>query len=77
MADDRQGGRVTPYTYYLEHHKKRKDLINPFELYWTVIANFIHNVYNSDPKAREVILSRAINSLKRFKAKKEIKNTGK
>lgn len=70
MADDRQGGRVTPYTYYLEHYEKRKDLINPFELYWTVIANFIHNVYDSDPQAREVILSRAINSLKRFKAKK-------
>ncbi|MBP2078419.1 polyprenyl synthetase family protein [Oceanobacillus polygoni] len=70
MADDRQGGRVTPYTYYLEHHEKRKDLINPFELYWTVIANFIHNVYDSEPQAREVILSRAINSLKRFKAKK-------
>ncbi|RDW15528.1 geranyl transferase [Oceanobacillus chungangensis] len=70
MVDDREGGRVTPYTYYLEHHRERLDLINPFELYWTVIANLIHQVYDSDPKTREVILNRAINGLKRFKEKK-------
>ncbi|AXI10178.1 geranyl transferase [Oceanobacillus zhaokaii] len=70
MVDDREGGRVTPYTYYLEHHKKRPDLINPFELYWTVIANLIHQVYDSDPKTSDIILDRAINGLKRFKEKK-------
>ncbi|RDW16479.1 geranyl transferase [Oceanobacillus arenosus] len=70
MVDDREGGRVTPYTYYLEHHEKREDLINPFELYWTVIANLIHQVYNFDPKTCDVILNRAINGLKRFKEKK-------
>ncbi len=46
---------------------QRSDLINPFELYWTVIFNLIHNVYHSDRKTREVILDRAINGLKRFK----------
>lgn len=67
MFDDMEAGAVTPYTYYMKYHDKRLDLINPFELYWTVISNLIHNVYNSHPKSCEVILSRAINSLKRYK----------
>ena len=67
MWDDLELEIVTPYTYYMKHHTVREDLINPLELYWTVIANLIHTVYNSDPKAREVILNRAINGLKRCK----------
>ncbi|MBS4218428.1 polyprenyl synthetase family protein [Bacillus sp. FJAT-49711] len=67
MYDDLKAGAVTPYTYYIKYHDKRQDLINPFELYWTVIFNLIHNVYHSDTKASEVILNRAINGLKRFK----------
>ncbi|MBV7508239.1 polyprenyl synthetase family protein [Bacillus sp. sid0103] len=67
MFDDLKEGRVTPYTYYMTYHEKRMDLINPFELYWTVISNLIHNVYHSDRKSCEVILDRAINGLKRFK----------
>ncbi len=67
MFDDMKEGRVTPYTYYMNYHDKRLDLINPFELYWTVIFNLIHNVYDSDSKTCEVILDRAINGLKRFK----------
>lgn len=69
MFDDMDRGAVTPYTYYIKYHKKRLDLINPFELYWTVISNLIHNVYHSDIKACNVILDRAINGLKRFKQK--------
>ncbi len=67
MFDDMDEGRVTPYTYYIKYHEQRLDLINPFELYWTVISNLIHNVYHSDSKTCEVILDRAINGLKRFK----------
>lgn len=67
MFDDLNEGSVTPYTYYMKYHDQRADLINPFELYWTVIFNLIHNVYHSDSKTREVILDRAINGLKRFK----------
>ena len=67
MFDDMKEGAVTPYTYYMKYHDKRSDLINPFELYWTVIFNLIHNVYHSDMKTCEVILDRAINGLKRFK----------
>ncbi|MEH7076801.1 polyprenyl synthetase family protein [Neobacillus drentensis] len=67
MDEDLKEGRVTPYTYYLKYHDKRDNLINPFELYWTVISNLIHEVYHSDSKACEVILDRAINGLKRFK----------
>lgn len=67
MFDDMKEGAVTPYTYYLKYHDKRSDLINPYELYWTVISNLIHQVYNSDKMTREVILDRAINGLKRFK----------
>ena len=67
MFDDMKEGAVTPYTYYLKYHNQRLDLINPFELYWTVISHLIHNVYHSDVKTCEVILDRAINGLKRFK----------
>lgn len=67
MFEDTDRGSVTPYTYYMKYHNNRPDIINPFELYWTVISNLIHNVYNSDRKTCEVILNRAINSLKRFK----------
>ncbi|MDQ0200247.1 polyprenyl synthetase family protein [Neobacillus ginsengisoli] len=67
MFDDMKDGAVTPYTYYMKYHDKRGDLINPFELYWAVISNLIHNVYHSDTKTCEVILDRAINGLKRFK----------
>ena len=38
MFDDLKEGAVTPYTYYINYHHQRTDLINPFELYWTVIA---------------------------------------
>jgi geranylgeranyl pyrophosphate synthase len=67
MFDDYKDEAVTPYTYYLKYHATRPDLINPFELYWTVISNLIHNVYQSDSNTREVILGRAINGLKRMK----------
>ncbi|MEH7225999.1 polyprenyl synthetase family protein [Bacillus sp. JJ1566] len=67
MFSDMKEGAVTPYTYYLKYHKTRPDLVNPYELYWAVISYLIHNVYDSDSKACEIILDRAINGLKRFK----------
>ncbi|MVO98326.1 polyprenyl synthetase family protein [Paenibacillus lutrae] len=67
MFDDMQDDAVTPYTYYLKYHDRRPDLINPYELYWTVICHLIHHVYHSDPRTCEVILDRAINGLKRCK----------
>ena len=69
MFDDMKDGAVTPYTYYLKYRDQRSDLINPFELYWTVIYHLIHKVYHSDPQNREIIVSRAINGLKRCKAR--------
>ena len=73
MLDDEKDGSVTPYTYYIRYHKQRKDLINPFEMYWTVISYLIHDVYGSDSKTQEVILDRAINGLKRLKEKLGVK----
>ncbi len=67
MFDDMMLNAVTPYTYYMKYHHIRPDLINPFELYWAVISNLIHDVYQSDVKTCEIILDRAINGLKRFK----------
>ncbi|KGR76671.1 polyprenyl synthetase family protein [Ureibacillus sinduriensis] len=69
MFEDLKAGAVTPYTYFIKHRHHRNDLINPFEMYWAVISNLIHNVYHSDNLTREVILNRAINGLKRFKEK--------
>lgn len=67
MFDDMEASAVTPYTYYLKYRNKRPDLINPYELYWTVISHLLHHVYDSDPKVCEVMLDRAINGLKRAK----------
>lgn len=67
MFDDLKDGAVTPYTYYLQYRDQRSDLINPYELYWAVISHLIHHLYRSNEKAREVILDRAINGLKRCK----------
>lgn len=67
MFQDMDEGAVTPYTYFMKYRNTRKDLINPFELYWTVIFNLIHHVYQSDQMTCEIILNRAINGLKRFK----------
>lgn len=69
LFDDLEAFAVTPYTYYWTHHKKRPDLVNPFELYCAVIAHLIHDVYSSNELAREVILDRAINGLKRNKVR--------
>ncbi|KKO52522.1 polyprenyl synthetase family protein [Paenibacillus sp. DMB20] len=69
MFEDMSEGAVTPYTYYLKYRDQRPDLINPFELYWSVISHLIHKVYHSDAKTREVILDRAINGLKRCKVR--------
>ena len=69
MFDDMKDGAVTPYTYYLKYRDQRPDLINPFELYWSVISHLIHHVHHADPKTREVILDRAINGLKRCKVR--------
>lgn len=69
MFDDMKEGAVTPYTYYMKYKGVRNDLINPFEMYWTVIYYLIHKVFQSDKKTCEVILDRAINGLKRFKEK--------
>ncbi|WP_068785755.1 polyprenyl synthetase family protein [Paenibacillus phocaensis] len=65
MDADREAGAVTPYTYYLTYRHERPDLINPFELYWAVVSHLIHHVYRSEPQTRELILTRAINGLKR------------
>ncbi|RAP74780.1 polyprenyl synthetase family protein [Paenibacillus montanisoli] len=67
METDKASGAVTPYTYYLTHRDQRPDLINPYELYWTVIFHLIQHVYRDDGKACEVILDRAINGLRRCK----------
>lgn len=69
MFHDLENGAVTPYTYYLTYYKKRDDLINPFEMYWSVISYLIHHVYKGHTKTRDVILNRAINGLRRFKEK--------
>ncbi|XQY92421.1 polyprenyl synthetase family protein [Metabacillus sp. HB246100] len=73
MFEDLKNGAVTPYTYFLQHHKHRSDLLNPFELYWAVITYLLHDVYEKDELTREVILDRAINGLKRYKEKNGLK----
>ncbi|MCQ4087688.1 polyprenyl synthetase family protein [Saccharibacillus sp. JS10] len=65
LFDDLDHGAVTPYTYFWKYRQERRDLPNPFEMYWAVIAHLIRNVYRNDSNAREVILDRAINGLKR------------
>lgn len=67
LFEDMKAGAVTPFTYYVTYGGRRSDLINPFELYWAVISHLIHHVYDANTRTREVILSRAINGLKRYR----------
>ncbi|TNJ63329.1 polyprenyl synthetase family protein [Paenibacillus hemerocallicola] len=67
MFEDKKAGAVTPFTYYWTYGGRRSDLINPFELYWAVISHLLHHVYDNDAKARDVILARAVNGLKRYR----------
>ncbi|HZG77882.1 MAG TPA: polyprenyl synthetase family protein [Paenibacillus sp.] len=69
LFEDLKDGAVTPFTYYWTYRDRRPDLLNPFELYWTVIHHLIHRVYRADAKTREVILSRAVNGLRRYRAR--------
>ncbi|MGL4847771.1 MAG: polyprenyl synthetase family protein [Clostridium sp.] len=68
MDEDYKRNSLTPYTYYIKN-KNDEDVINPFNLYFVVIYFLIHKVYKNDEKTKDIILSRAINSLKRFKAR--------
>ncbi|MCU6707451.1 polyprenyl synthetase family protein [Paenibacillus sp. J5C_2022] len=65
LFEDLEAGAVTPFTYYWTYHAERRDLMNPFELYWAVIHYLIHHIYHSDAKTRSIILDRAFNGLKR------------
>ncbi|MFD2117185.1 polyprenyl synthetase family protein [Paenibacillus yanchengensis] len=65
FMDDHKQGSVTPYTYYLTYKDKRADIINPFELYWTVIHYLTHVVYQQNEQVCTLILNRAINGLQR------------
>lgn len=74
LEEDLKNGVVTPYTYYVTYHNKRKDLINPFELFWIVIMNLIDHVYDGNEEVCELLLTRAFNGLKRMKEKKGAKH---
>lgn len=65
LIQDWEDGIITPFTYYVKYHKARPDLINPFELYWTVVYYLIHDLYHHDTKASELILDRAFNGQRR------------
>lgn len=67
--EDLKEGKVTPFTYYLTHHKDRPDLVNPSEIYWSVISKLIHDVYKDDPSAQEALLSRAVADHKHIMSK--------
>lgn len=67
IFEDMEKNSLTPYTYYMKNHKENKNLINPFELYFVVVFNLVHNTYKSNDSVKEVILCRVINGLKRFK----------
>ncbi len=69
LFEDLEDGAVTPYTYYVTHADRRPDLINPFELYWAVVRHLIRQVYGANAEAREAILSRVFNGLKRYRAR--------
>jgi geranylgeranyl pyrophosphate synthase len=48
LSEDKQANAVTPYTYYLKYHRQRPDLINPYQLYWSLIQYIGINIYGKD-----------------------------
>ncbi|MGL5150110.1 MAG: polyprenyl synthetase family protein [Clostridium sp.] len=69
MFEDLQKNSLTPYTYFLRYNKEDNSVINPFKLYLMVVYNLIFNIYGGDEKTKDVIFSRVINGLRRFKEK--------
>ncbi|GIO19194.1 hypothetical protein J18TS1_22940 [Oceanobacillus oncorhynchi subsp. incaldanensis] len=69
LDEDLANRNVTPYTYFVTYREQNSNLINPFAMYWSVIYYFIHKLCPGKPEIRDVILDRAINGLKRLKAR--------
>ncbi|MCT1904381.1 polyprenyl synthetase family protein [Oceanobacillus sojae] len=69
LEEDLANNNVTPYTYFVTYSKQNTGLINPFAMYWSVIYYFIHKLYPGKTEIRDIILDRAINGLKRLKAR--------
>ncbi|WP_227994839.1 polyprenyl synthetase family protein [Oceanobacillus sp. CFH 90083] len=67
--EDLANKNVTPYTYFVTYHHQNTSFINPFAMYWSVIYYFIDKLYPKKPEMRDIILDRAINGLKRLKAR--------
>ena len=63
LSEDTQNKAVTPYSYYLKYHQQRPDLINPYQLYWSLIQYIGITMYGK--KNRYVLyslLSRALSN---------------
>lgn len=69
LDEDLVNSNVTPYTYFVTYGNQNTGLINPFAMYWSVIYYFIHQLYPGKSEIRDIILDRAINGLKRLKAR--------
>ncbi|TQV85372.1 polyprenyl synthetase family protein [Aliikangiella coralliicola] len=73
---DLDEGNVTPYTYYLQQIENvegvafdnNKELINPYEVYWSVVFYLIYEVYKNEPFSKKLLLERSINAHKSLKA---------
>jgi geranylgeranyl pyrophosphate synthase len=55
LSEDTQANAVTPYSYYLKYHQQRPDLINPYQLYWSLLQYVGITVYGE--KNRHVLHS--------------------
>lgn len=64
IFDDLEEGNVTPYSYFLSQKSKEGMVMNPYRIYWAVVFYLINEVYQGDPKAKQLLLERSINAHK-------------
>ena len=48
LSEDTQNKAVTPYSYYLKYHHQRPDLINPYQLYWSLVQYIGITIYGEN-----------------------------
>ncbi|WP_114417951.1 polyprenyl synthetase family protein [Marinospirillum perlucidum] len=60
---DYQEGNITPFVALIYHNQTYQG-IHPYKLYWALLHHLIYHCYREDPKIKQLLIKRCINSHK-------------
>lgn len=58
---DYQEGNITPFVSLI-YHRQLSQGIHPYQLYWALLHHLIYHCYDRQPKVKELLIKRCINS---------------